>query len=68
MKKTGHPKWKEVDLDAEVGNWESDTCSRSAAQGAKGSKTDISKELEKLLLNELLLNQPSIAHRSAETE
>jgi TRAP transporter TAXI family solute receptor len=56
LKKTGHPKWKEVNLDAEVGNWQKDTCSRAAAKGAKGSKTDISKELEKLLLNQLFLN------------
>ncbi|MEE4378163.1 MAG: TAXI family TRAP transporter solute-binding subunit [Candidatus Competibacteraceae bacterium] len=57
LKKTGHPKWNEVDLDAEVGNWQRDTCSQSAETGAKGSKTDISKELEKLLLNQLILKQ-----------
>jgi len=57
LKKTGHPKWKEVDLDAEVGNWQRDTCSQSAATGAKGSKTAISKDLEKLLLDQLILKQ-----------
>lgn len=27
LKATGHPKWKEVDLNAEVGIWKRDTCS-----------------------------------------
>jgi len=26
LKETGHPKWKEVDLDAKVGNWKKDGC------------------------------------------
>jgi TRAP transporter TAXI family solute receptor len=49
LKQSGHPKWKEVDLEADVGTWQRDTCSRTAVGD---TKTDISKELEKLLLNE----------------
>jgi TRAP transporter TAXI family solute receptor len=26
LKATGHPKWKEVDLDAKINNWKKDTC------------------------------------------
>lgn len=26
LKETGHPKWKEVDLDADVNNWKKDAC------------------------------------------
>lgn len=29
LRATGHPKWKEVDLDEQIGLWEWDACSRS---------------------------------------
>lgn len=32
LKKTGHPKWKEVELDQKTGAWEQDTCSRRQIQ------------------------------------
>jgi TRAP transporter TAXI family solute receptor len=50
LKKNGHPKWREVDLEATTGNWKLDACSRSDGDG-KG-QTDITSELEKVLLNE----------------
>ena len=30
LKQTGHPKWREVDLDQEIGIWKRDTCSQLA--------------------------------------
>lgn len=30
LRATGHPKWKEVDLSADVGNWKRDSCSGPA--------------------------------------
>jgi TRAP transporter TAXI family solute receptor len=30
LQRTGHPKWREVDLDQEVGIWTRDTCSQGA--------------------------------------
>jgi TRAP transporter TAXI family solute receptor len=32
LKESGHPKWKEVDLNAEVSNWKRDACSLESAQ------------------------------------
>lgn len=29
LKRTGHPKWREVDLDSEVGRWKQDICTQS---------------------------------------
>lgn len=50
LRLNGHPKWKEVDLAAKVGTWQRDTCSQEAVGE---SKMDITKEMEKVLLNEL---------------
>ena len=47
LKQNGHPKWKEVNLEENVGAWKLDACSRHAP-----GKTDLSKELEKVLLNQ----------------
>jgi TRAP transporter TAXI family solute receptor len=47
LQQTGHPKWKEVNLDDNVGTWKLDTCSRKAT-----GRTDITRELEKILLNQ----------------
>jgi TRAP transporter TAXI family solute receptor len=51
LKQNGHPKWQEVNLEDKVGTWELDTCSREPPAKA-GPKVDISKELEKVLLNQ----------------
>ena len=50
LKKTGHPKWQEVNLEATTGNWKLDACSRSGNAG--DGQTNITSELEKVLLNE----------------
>lgn len=50
LKQTGHPKWKEVNLDEKVGIWPLDSCSRAAKAG--GSNVDLTRELEKMLLNQ----------------
>ena len=44
LKQKGHSKWKEVNLDAEVGTWKRDKCSAMSSTSA---------ELENELLNEL---------------
>ncbi len=49
LRQTGHPKWKEVNLDEKVGVWPLDTCSRSDKGG--GSEVDLTRQLEKMLLN-----------------
>lgn len=49
LRQTGHPKWKEVNLDEKVGNWPLDSCSRSGATDAVDP--DIGRRLEKILLN-----------------
>ncbi len=49
LRQTGHPKWKEVSLDEKVGVWPLDTCSRSDKGG--GSEVDLTRQLEKMLLN-----------------
>ena len=51
LRQTGHPKWKEVNLDEKVGVWPLDSCSRSSAKGG-GSNVDLTRELEKMLLNQ----------------
>ncbi|MDG4551414.1 MAG: TAXI family TRAP transporter solute-binding subunit [Candidatus Contendobacter sp.] len=51
LRQTGHPKWKEVNLDEKVGVWPLDGCSRGGAKGG-GSNVDLSRELEKMLLNQ----------------
>ena len=50
LKQTGHPKWKEVDLNEKVGLWQLDSCSRDGKRG--GANVDLSRELEKMLLNQ----------------
>ncbi|MBK8898133.1 MAG: TAXI family TRAP transporter solute-binding subunit [Candidatus Competibacteraceae bacterium] len=49
LRQTGHPKWKEVNLDDKVGVWQVDGCSRSAKAG--GKEVDLTRQLEKMLLN-----------------
>ena len=51
LRQTGHAKWKEVNLDEKVGNWPLDSCSRREVQKG-GSNVDLTRELEKLLLNQ----------------
>jgi TRAP transporter TAXI family solute receptor len=51
LQQTGHPKWKEVNLDEKVGIWSLDSCSRDPAKSS-GSKVDLTRELEKILLNQ----------------
>ncbi len=54
LKANGHPKWKEVNLEANVGIWKLDTCSRSSFSGNKSNSNDsIADELEKELMKEL---------------
>jgi TRAP transporter TAXI family solute receptor len=50
LKKNGHPKWREVNLETTTGNWKLDECSRSGGGG--NDPADITSELEKVLLNE----------------
>ncbi len=53
LRQTGHPKWKEVNLDEKVGVWPLDTCSRSSVKSGGGSNNvDLNRELEKMLLNQ----------------
>ncbi len=52
LRKKGHPKWKEVDLDEKVGTWKLDTCSRSNSsdhekKSNKSNDIDITQELRK---------------------
>lgn len=49
LKETGHPKWKEVNLDEKVGIWPIDRCSHSAKSG--DAKLNLNQELEKILLD-----------------
>jgi len=51
LRQTGHPKWKEVNLDEKVGIWSLDHCSRNPVKRG-GSKVDLTRELEKILLNQ----------------
>lgn len=51
LRQTGHAKWQEVNLDEKVGNWPLDACSRREVQKG-GSNLDLTRELEKLLLNQ----------------
>jgi len=47
IKVSGHPKWREVDLTAEIGLWNRDKCAKVSS---------ISSTLEEEMLNELELN------------
>ncbi|MCB1776428.1 MAG: TAXI family TRAP transporter solute-binding subunit [Candidatus Competibacteraceae bacterium] len=51
LRQTGHAKWKEVNLEEKVGIWTLDSCSRDSSKSSD-SKVDLSRELEKLLLNQ----------------
>lgn len=63
LRQSGHPKWKEVNLDDTVGVWKLDSCSRSGKSagknGAKGG-VDLNRELEKMLLNQHEQSAPTI--------
>jgi TRAP transporter TAXI family solute receptor len=50
LKENGHPKWKEVDLNADVINWKRDSCSADALSGDTLPANDNDSGLEKDLL------------------
>ncbi|MFO1372849.1 MAG: TAXI family TRAP transporter solute-binding subunit [Candidatus Competibacteraceae bacterium] len=52
LRQTGHPKWKEVNLEEKVGIWPLDSCSRDGKSKDGGSNVDLNRELEKMLLNQ----------------
>ncbi|MBL8259701.1 MAG: TAXI family TRAP transporter solute-binding subunit [Candidatus Competibacteraceae bacterium] len=58
LRQTGHPKWKEVNLDETVGTWPLDSCSRSGASGEMDG--DLGRKLEKILLNRWDRAEPSV--------
>ncbi len=43
----GHPKWKEVNLDADSGVWKKDTCAWPEAVKAEGDKNSLMKIVDK---------------------
>lgn len=47
LKETGHPKWKEVNLDANVNTWKKDSCAWEILNNAKSEEA--SKELLNIL-------------------
>jgi len=52
LQRLGHPKWREVDLDQEIGVWERDTCSRvvhRTPQQAPQSADDLLKAITDIL-------------------
>ena len=56
LKANGHPKWKEVDLDAEVGIWKRDSCSAGSLVAktvppAQREESGADRALEKDLIN-----------------
>ena len=48
LKQTGHPKWKEVDLDEAIGIWERDPCSHSRPR-APETGDDLLKAITEIL-------------------
>jgi TRAP transporter TAXI family solute receptor len=53
LRADGHPKWREVDLNADIGNWKRDACSQKVATTAQPSEvppTNDNGSLEKDLL------------------
>jgi len=52
LRQTGHAKWKEVNLDEKVGIWPLDSCSRREVKKPGGANVDLTRELEKMLLNQ----------------
>ncbi len=49
LRTTGHPKWQEVDMNADVGDWKRDSCSQKVISNSGGQEDDGSA-LEKDLL------------------
>lgn len=47
LKEKGHPKWKEVNLDADAGVWKKDTCAWPDSVKAEGDKSSLMKILDK---------------------
>jgi TRAP transporter TAXI family solute receptor len=45
LKATGHPKWKEVDLAANVGNWRQDSCSAEAFNQPQEDNSALERDL-----------------------
>jgi TRAP transporter TAXI family solute receptor len=54
LKASGHPKWKEVDLNANVGDWKRDTCSSEGEQEEKPVQEHVEKAPEGSLEKDLL--------------
>lgn len=52
LRQTGHAKWKEINLDENVESWPLDSCSRRGTPKEGGSNIDLTRELEKMLLNQ----------------
>jgi len=50
LRQTGHPKWKEVNLNEAVGLWKPDRCSHSGKE-IRPSTVNIDHQLETLLRN-----------------
>jgi uncharacterized protein len=51
LKQSGHPKWKEVDLDEAIGIWERDPCSHSRPR-APETGDDLLKAITEILKRE----------------
>lgn len=47
LQEKGHPKWKEVNLDADTGVWKKDTCAWPDAVKSEGDKNGLMKILDK---------------------
>lgn len=48
LRRTGHPKWEEVDFSKDIGLWKRNACV-SSASSAPTTNSDLRKELEKIL-------------------
>lgn len=62
LRQSGHAKWKEVRLEESIESWPLDTCSRRPTPKAANPGIDLTRELEKTLLNqqgEHSLNTPA---------
>ena len=47
LKEKGHPKWKEVNLDADTGSWKKDSCAWPDSLKTEGDKSNLMKILDK---------------------